>query len=265
MHNGWWLVRMFSRRWLLATLLVVAGTAVLIRLGIWQLDRLDQRRAFNARVLAQQSQPVLILDAQSLSADHDDFYDMEYRPVTVHGTYDFTYEVALRNQAYESRYGLHLLTPLRIEGTDWYVIIDRGWVPLEGLESDLTAESWQPYAEPGLVTVSGILRRAQPRSDYNMFPDPPGELLVWNLADIARMAEQMPFTLLQTAYVQQAPDLTYEGLPARSQPDLDLSEGPHFSYALQWFSFAALLFFGYPFFVLREERTRPTARTRDGS
>ncbi|MDO8753616.1 MAG: SURF1 family cytochrome oxidase biogenesis protein [Anaerolineales bacterium] len=44
------LKKMFSRAWLLATLLVFAGTALCIRLGIWQLDRLEQRRAFNAQV-----------------------------------------------------------------------------------------------------------------------------------------------------------------------------------------------------------------------
>ena len=41
--------RMFSRKWLLTTILVIAAMAVMARLGIWQLDRLHQRRAFNAR------------------------------------------------------------------------------------------------------------------------------------------------------------------------------------------------------------------------
>jgi hypothetical protein len=53
--------RLFSRRWILATLLVIAAAAVMVRLGIWQLDRLDLRRAFNARVQAQMSQPQLVL------------------------------------------------------------------------------------------------------------------------------------------------------------------------------------------------------------
>ncbi len=40
------LLKVFQRKWLLATLLVLAGTALCVRLGIWQLDRLAQRRAF---------------------------------------------------------------------------------------------------------------------------------------------------------------------------------------------------------------------------
>ncbi len=75
---------MFIRRWLLATLLVVAAAAVMIRLGIWQLDRLQQRRAFNARVLAQTTQPSLDLTGANLS---EDLTGMEYRAVVVNGEY----------------------------------------------------------------------------------------------------------------------------------------------------------------------------------
>jgi surfeit locus 1 family protein len=47
-------------------------------------------------------------------------------------------------------------------------------------------------------------------------------------------------------------------LPYRTQPKLELSEGPHMGYAMQWFTFAALLGIGYPFFIKRQER-----RTRE--
>ena len=42
--------RLFSRRWIPATILVIVGMMITARLGIWQLDRLEQRRAFNQRV-----------------------------------------------------------------------------------------------------------------------------------------------------------------------------------------------------------------------
>ena len=60
---------MVSRRWIIATILVIAAMGVMIRLGIWQLDRLDGRRAFNARVLAQTSQPILFLDGKPVEGD----------------------------------------------------------------------------------------------------------------------------------------------------------------------------------------------------
>ena len=101
-------------RWILTTLLVMAGVAVLIRLGIWQLDRLQTRRAFNARVTAQINQPTLDLN---LAPGIPDLNMMEYRKVTVTGEYDFADQVALRNQAWQDQPGVHLLTPLKIAGS----------------------------------------------------------------------------------------------------------------------------------------------------
>jgi surfeit locus 1 family protein len=55
--------------------------------------------------------------------------------------------------------------------------------------------------------------------------------------------------------VQQAPVPGSIGPPFRSLPELDLSEGPHLGYALQWFTFAALLTFGYPVYLRRQAGT----------
>src|SRR5215211_9152981 len=117
------LLKMFQRRWLLATLLVFAGTALCIRLGIWQLDRLEQRRAFNARFEWARKQPVLDLNRDQ----PPNIADMEWRPVKVTGEYDFANQVALRNQYYDNQYGYHLLTPLLFDRGA--VLVDRGWVP----------------------------------------------------------------------------------------------------------------------------------------
>ncbi len=245
--------RLFSRRWILATLLVIAGAAVMARLGIWQLDRLAQRRLFNARVTTQMAQPQLLLTGDALSAD---LAGMEYRSVIVRGQYDFTDQVALRNQAWDNQGGVHLLTPLKIEGTDTYVLVERGWVP--GLES--SPGDWRQYDEPGTVEVRGIIRRSQSKPDFGRRADPvpaPGEgpLRLWYFTNVERIAAQLPYSLLPV-YVQQAPDPAWTALPYRSLPELDLTEGPHMSYALQWFGFAALLLVGYPFYVRKRERTR---------
>ncbi len=230
-------------------MLVLAGMAVTVRLGIWQLDRLEQRRAFNARVLAQTNQPVLELTGAALGTD---LSGMEYRSVLVKGFYDHSQEVALRNQSRGNQWGVHLLTPLNIQGSDQSVLVDRGWVPSDDFEFG----SWEPYAEPGLVEVSGVIRASQSKPDFGRRADPsvaPGERLeAWFFANVQGIAQQVPYTLLPV-YIQQAPDPTWSGLPYRTQPDLDLTEGPHFSYALQWFSFAAILGIGYPFFMRRQE------------
>jgi surfeit locus 1 family protein len=242
--------RMFSRRWIVATVLVIVGVGVLIRLGIWQLDRLEQRRAFNARVLA-------VIDLPPLDLNHlsgtEPLYDMEYRQAAVRGTYDFDHEVALRNQAHDGQWGVNLITPLRIRGRDAAILVNRGWIPA----ADYTSGNWAAYAEPGEVTVTGALRRSQDKPDFGGRTDPipgPGEppLTTWNFVNVAGIAAQTPETLLPV-YLQQAPDPAWSGLPARSTASVEITEGPHFGYALQWFTFAAILGLGYPFFIRKSE------------
>lgn len=238
----------FNRQWWWTTLLVLAAVAVMARLGIWQLDRLAQRRAFNARVTMQQARPALVLDGAALN---EDLAAMEYRAVSVSGTYDHSQEVALRNHVRDGQLGVHLLTPLLIAGTNQAILVDRGWVPEEQARPERRAQ----FAEPGLVTVRGVIRASQSRPDFGGVPDPataPGErLLTWNMANVERIAQQTNRPLL-AAYIQQSPEAAWQGLPARSQPELDLSEGPHLGYAVQWFVFAMVLALGYPRYVWRQ-------------
>jgi surfeit locus 1 family protein len=243
--------RMFSRRWLLATLIVLAGVALCVRLGIWQLDRLEKRRAFNARVQSQIDQPPLNLSSETVG---EDLYNMEYRPAKVSGTYDFSQEIAIINQSYGNELGVHLVTPLLISGSDQAILVDRGWIP----HQDYQSGDWSKFAEPGVVEIEGVLRRPQTKAEIGGRTDPPltpGEPFraAWNFVNIEQIGEQVTLPLLG-AYIQQSPDPAWTKLPYRTQPEIEITEGPHLSYALQWFSFAVLLGIGYPFFIRRQER-----------
>jgi surfeit locus 1 family protein len=241
------LLKFVSRRWWFATLLVIAATLTMIRLGIWQLDRLEQRRAFNAQVEAARAQPPLDLNATSAS----DLTGMEWRAVEVTGEYDFANQVAIRNQYYLTQPGYHLMTPLLFDGQA--VLVDRGWIPAEGNDSP---EAWRTYDEPGLVRVTGQIRLGQSKPALGGVADAPpadgSRLAVWNNADVGQIARQLPYPV-PAVYVQPDPDPADAEPPIPFQPELELTEGPHFGYALQWFTFAAILFFGYPFFVRKQE------------
>ncbi|GAB4478938.1 MAG: SURF1 family protein [Anaerolineales bacterium] len=242
--------QMRSVRFWFTTLLVLCAVAVMIRLGIWQLDRLEQRRAFNARVQAQLDQPALVLDALTLK---ENLYEMEYRSVIVQGVYDFENQVAIRNQAYQNRWGVYLLTPLKIKGADQSIMVNRGWIPGE----DFLSGDWSRYDQPGEVTVKGVVRRTQTKPDFGKRNDPIPQvgadpIKAWNLANIEAISHQINYPIVQKVYVQQ---IEGEGaaanLPVPAVLELDLSEGPHLGYALQWFTFAAILGIGYPFFLRR--------------
>lgn len=244
------LLKFFSRRWWFATLLVIAASLVMARLGIWQLDRLEQRRAFNAQFTAARAQPPLDLN-KDVPAD---LALMEWRAVTFTGEYDFANQVAVRNQYYGNEYGYHLLTPLLSNGTA--VLVDRGWIPADG---NATPADWRKYDEPGQVAVTGQIRLGQAKPALggvaDALPVDGNKLAVWNNANVEQIALQMPYPILGI-YLQPAADPADATPPIPYQPEIELTEGPHFGYALQWFTFTAILLIGYPFFVRKQETTR---------
>lgn len=237
---------MFSRKWLFTTLLVLAGTAVCVRLGIWQLDRLAGRRAFNTQVETMRAAAPLNLNEFT----PDDLASMEWRAVTVSGEYDFENQVALRNQYSEGVYGFHLITPLLYNGTA--VLVNRGWIPAE---SDSVPQDWRAYDESGGVTVTGQIRLGQGKPAFggvaDALPMDGTRLEVWHNLDLEKMSAQFPYPILD-AFIQPnagedaAPPIPY-------QPIIELTEGSHFGYALQWFTFAAILFCGYPFYLKKQD------------
>jgi len=239
---------MFSRSWIITTLLVLVGGAVCVRLGIWQLDRLEQRRSFNAHVEAMWNAEPLTLTGQPT----DDLTMMEYRAVKVSGTYDFENQIVLRNRYYQEQYGYNLLTPLLLEDGS-AVLVDRGWIPADG---NASPADWRKYDQPGQVTLQGQIRLGQTKPDLGGVPDPtlaPGQtrLDFWNIVNLERIQTQVPYPLLNV-YVQPDVDPSDVEPPIPYQPEIELTEGPHLGYAGQWFTFAAILVLGYPFYLRKK-------------
>lgn len=247
--------RLISHRWWKTSLLVIAAVIVMIRLGLWQLDRLDQRRAFNARVEEQLAQSALEISEENLRAD---LYNMEYREAIVLGEYDHDRQVVLRNQDWQGRLGVHLLTPLIVQGSDRAIMVNRGWIPYEDFEAGKLSQ----FDENGLVEVNGVIRRSQTKPRIGGRADQiPAEgeppLQAWNWINVGGIAGQLPYELLPV-YLQGSPEPSRDQMPYRTQLELDLSEGSHLGYAFQWFTFALILAIGYPIYVSREEKRLST-------
>ena len=249
------MLKIVQRKWLLTTLFVLLGTALCIRLGIWQLDRLEGRRAFNMQVKTMRALPALDLNQEGY-----DFVDeMEWRAVEVSGIYDFENQIAIRNQVHDNEYGYHLLTPLLFDTTTGSgqgkaaVLVDRGWIPAE--DNPMPAD-WRKYDEDDDVNVQGQIRLGNAKPAFggiaDTMPENGARLEVWNNADIVQISKQLPYPILPV-YIQPNADVADTEPPIPFQPEIELTEGPHFGYALQWFTFATILFLGYPFFIRKQE------------
>jgi surfeit locus 1 family protein len=240
----------FNRRWWWITLLMLAGFAVLLRLGFWQLDRLEQRRAYNSAVLEQLAQPPISLNAGPLPAEP---VELKNRQAVAQGEYDLSRQLALTHQNWLDSPGFHLITPLVLDqgqqsedGRSTAVLVDRGWFPAAQLQQ----ENWSQYDVTEPVAVAGYIQLSQTVPNAEVSDASTGALQPeWYRVDVAAIEAQLPYRLLPV-YLQEAP--SPEGnieLPFRSELDADLSEGNHFSYAIQWFIFATILGVGYVYLV----------------
>jgi surfeit locus 1 family protein len=221
--------RWTARDLLLAgTALAVAGGCV--RLGVWQLDRLRQRRARNTAVQEARERAPLALPAPGLPPD-----SMRQRRVSARGAYDYARERLWRPRIYNDAVGASVVTPLRL-GDGSAVLVDRGWVP-ERAGGDLTA-----YRErDSVVTIEGFAVAA-PRGLGDVDPKV--------------LADSVPYPLLPVV-VQLLPDGESQARPPLRVPPPALDDGPHLSYAFQWFSFAVIVLVGTAFLLRRDLAAAP--------
>ncbi len=241
---------LFGRRWWWKTLLVLAAMAFMAGLGVWQLDRLEQRRAYNAQLLEKLASAPIQIDGTALPEATAQLAD---RKAEVAGEYDFSQQIAIKNQNYEGQPGVYLVTPLRIKGSDKAILVNRGWVPYQ----EGTPERWQQFDESADDVLFGYLQKSQKLPDGSTTQIPATPQRAWFRTDIEAIAAQMPYVLMPV-YLDLAPQpqRSYNTLPIRVQPEIEVTEGNHFSYALQWFAFALIAGVAYVGLVRRQEYER---------
>ncbi|MGH2680652.1 MAG: SURF1 family protein [Actinomycetota bacterium] len=222
---------------------VVAMTCV--GLGFWQLARLADRRALNARILGRASAPPVTIEGAEANS-------VAYRPAIAEGTYDVADEVLLYGRSLDGEAGHHIVTPLVLANGDTVLVV-RGWVPFAN-QSAPVRDATPP---PGEVRVRGVL--VPDEGDGSAVPDASGVIRTLDVAGIGTTlpSDLFPLPLQLTEQVPPQPgDLP---MPV---PLPELSEGSHLSYAIQWFAFAVVAVAGAAILVRRDadaSRRAPTA------
>jgi surfeit locus 1 family protein len=233
-------------RALLGHLLVLTVAAACVALGLWQLDRLGQVREHNTRLADRLEAEPVDLDALATSGPLDDAA-LEFRRAEATGRYRPAEEVLQRGQQDpRGQQGYHLLTPLEL-ATGEVVLVRRGWVPT-GLDTPPVAEAAPPDTE---VTVTGVLER--PVSQPGFGPQDPREGRLDRVfhPDTERLDRQVAGELLPIVLRLEMQQPAGPGdLPVPlERPVLD--EANHRSYAVQWFTFAALAVVTYGVWLVR--------------
>jgi len=238
---------LLTRRWIVLQLLLVVFVFVFVEAGFWQLRRLDEKR----RVAHQLIQHGAIAEAplDEVLTPGARPHDIVYRRVRITGRYDVAQEVVLASRVFDGISGHNLLTPL-VDASGRAIIVNRGWVPLDDGQPGVAV------ARPpdGLVTLHGILLETQRRGRFGPRIPATGTLTELFRVDVPRLAKQLPYptaplyVLLRTQEPAQSGELPKPVDPPK--PD----EGPHLSYAIQWFAFTLTAIATYLALVWRTSR-----------
>lgn len=220
-----------------STLAAAAGIAATVALGFWQLGRAQEKAGVVATRQAAASAPPVHLGQTAVDAAR-----VEERPVEARGTFDPSGLVLLDNRVRSGQAGYEVVMPLKLEGGDMHVLVNRGWVKGSGDRSQL----------PSLVTPAGAvhvrgLARVPGKNIYELSQervDGP----VWQNLSLERYRAHKAYPL-QPIMIQQTND-TGDGL-MREWPTATRSINVHRSYAAQWFAFALLIAAAYVGFALR--------------
>lgn len=226
-------------RWIVRHLIVLMVVCLFALAGFWQIHRLHERRTHNALVQARKHMP-----ESTLAAALSDPATAAHRRVILRGRYDTSGEVLLLGRPNGDRDGNHVLTPLAESGRT--VIVDRGWVP----PTDAEAPVRNAAPPAGNVTVHGELLP----SEKSPFRTGTTATRVVSLIDLRRLSKQPPYPNPAFYVLLSAQDPAQPArLPVPVRPPA-LDEGPHLSYAVQWFSFIVIALVGYGAFLGREAR-----------
>ena len=234
-----------SRRTLPFVVLCLVAAAVCVRLGVWQLQRLGERRLRNEFVRARLNFPIVPLAA--LPADSA---VVRFRRAEVRGRYDYAHEVVLTGRSRSGSPGVNIVTPLLgAAGGDTAVLVNRGWV----YSPDAASVDLTRWREPDSATVRGFV---------DVFPAPRAGAARsashangyrWLDRDAIARGAGYPIAPLVVVARGDTVGMGASRIPARLEPP-PLDEGPHWNYAIQWFAFAAVSLAGLAAFLRAERR-----------
>jgi cytochrome oxidase assembly protein ShyY1 len=236
-------------RWALLVVFVVALAVLFVNLGEWQLRRLAERETRNATTISNERAPVQPYERvfTRVIVDAD-----QWQRVTATGTFDGEHQFVVRNRNNGENRGFEVVTPLRTAtGT---VLVDRGFIPVV---PGTGIPAVGPPPPTGEVTVVGHVRRNEQGRSGAISPAN-GSVRLIN-SDALQPAIGYPVANGFISAIEMTPPQQGGFVPVAVP---ELTSGPHFWYAMQWFMFAGIGVLGIVVFIRSDLRDRRTARER---
>jgi surfeit locus 1 family protein len=206
-----------------------------VYLGLWQSGKAEVRTAELAQHAARSRLGPWLIDSRPV-----DPQQLQDAPVTVRGQYEPQNQFFVDNRQENGKPGVHVVTPLKIEGGETRILVNRGWVGWgQGRETLPVVPAPQ-----GVVQVSGVAAVPVNKKFFLMPDHAEVQTQLWSRLDLKRYSGEHSFPVQAVVVLQNSADAS-DGLVRNWQPPED-RVAMHQSYAYQWFgmAIALLIFYG---------------------
>jgi cytochrome oxidase assembly protein ShyY1 len=238
-----------SRRWILLLLVVLLFGYACLLLGRWQWHRLEGKKAGNQIIRTNMNAaPRPVSEVLRHGVNPPD--SAQYAVVSATGTYDASKTVILRYQTRGGNAGVDVVVPL-MTSSGTALLVDRGWF---GTSNQGTLDaSTVPPPPPGRVTVTGWVRQNATGEATDVVDASARAISSTQIEPAIGIPTYGGFVQLRSETPKPATALARADAP-------DLTDGPHFFYALQWWFFGILGIFGYLYLAWEEVTGRADLR-----
>ncbi len=236
---------------LVGALITLVCIPLFIKLGLWQYHKAQQKQAIHeaydqAKLDEALKFPLGVNDSKATNVD-----DWKYKKVTVQGVYETKYQFLLDNQVEGNRVGYHVITPLKIDNANEYVLVNRGWILGKDTHTELpvfrtpagrqtlTGQIWVPSKKIFTLEASNHSSTDSSKSGSRPWQQ------VWQNMSMGKYKRSVPFVVSELA-IKLDQESSAGGFVRNWQIPAERITN-NLGYAYQWFgfAFAAMLIFFY--------------------
>jgi surfeit locus 1 family protein len=225
------------------TVCAIPSLAILIGLGMWQVQRLEWKEALIADRAERTNTPAIALSAVPAVG----WRTFELRAVRARGVYLHDKSLEIASRTMKGRPGVHVLTPLVLSDGAGTILVNRGWAPPKNARDP--AEFRCPT---GVIQVDGFLRAGEKTSAWVPDNEPAND--IWFFADAPVMGEARDLGAVKPFVIELAPTAAgvagAMGYPIAGQTIIEIRNN-HLQYAVTWFGLAATLVVIYVLYQIR--------------